>query len=84
MQLHLFSDASNVARGTVCYLRTTISRAEPEAVLDAVKLSRTVKQELDIPNCPSSFGLILSSYCTAFVQIAKGFLCFPAIACNES
>ena len=79
MQLHLFSDASNVARGTVCYLRvvfpnsaakcslvmaktrvsgagrTTIPRAELEAALDAVKLSRTIKQELDIPDCPVFF-----------------------------
>ena len=79
MQLHIFSDASNVARGTVCYLRvvfansaakcslvlaktrvsgagrTTIPRAEQEAALDAVKLSRTIKQELDIPNCPVFF-----------------------------
>ena len=74
MQLHLFSGASNVARGTVCYLRvifpnsaakcslvmtktrvsgagrTTIPHAEPEAALDAAKLSRTIKQILDIPN----------------------------------
>ena len=79
MQLHFFSDASNVARGTVCYLRvvflnsavkcslvmakthvsgagrTTIPRAELEAALDAVKVSRTIKQELDIPNCPVFF-----------------------------
>ena len=35
--------------------RTTIPRAELEAALDAVKLSRKIKQELDIPNCPVFF-----------------------------
>ena len=79
MQLHLFSDASNVVGGTVCYLRMIfpnsaadcslvvakprvsgagriiIPRAELEAALDAAKLSRTIKQELNIPNCPVYF-----------------------------
>ena len=35
--------------------RTIIPVAELEAALDAVRLSRTIKQKLDIPNCPVFF-----------------------------
>ena len=75
MQLHVFADASNVSRGSVCYVRmicrdtivcrlvmakshiagsgqTTIPRLELEAALDAVKLSRLMRQELDLQSAP--------------------------------
>ena len=79
LQLHFFSDASNVARGAVCYARIigqdskiicrlimakchvtgsgqhTIPRLELEAALDAVKLSNTIKRELEIPDAPCLF-----------------------------
>ena len=77
-QLHVFADASLVARGSVCYLRTesngggrcsfivgkalladsdrsTIPRMELEAALDAVKLARMVKRELEIENCSCTY-----------------------------
>ena len=77
MQLHVFADASNVARGEVSYVRmicrdtiacclimakshiagtgqTTIPRLELEAALDAVKLSRLIRQELDLQSAPYS------------------------------
>ena len=101
MQQHLYSEASNVARRTVCYLRvvfpnsvakcslvmaktrvsgagrTTIPRAEPQAALDAVKLSRTIKQELDIPYFPVFFCIYSFIVPHSLHENCKRFSLFP-------
>jgi len=100
-QLHFFSDASNLARGTVCYLRmilpdssvrcnllmskcyirgcnkTTIPRMELEAALDSIKLSRVIKQELDLLNCPCIYWTDSTIVLHSLRADCKRFSLFP-------
>ena len=57
--------------------RITIPRAELEAALDAVKLSRTIKQELDVPNCPVYFWTDSFIVLHCLQANCKRFFLFP-------
>ena len=101
LQLHFFSDASNVARGAVCYARIigqdskiicrlimakchvtgsgqhTIPRLELEAALNAVKLSNTIKRELEIPDAPCLFWTDSTIVLQSLRADAKKFSLYP-------
>ena len=100
MQLHVFADASNVARGAVCYVRlicretivcrlvmakshnagsgqTTILRLELEAALDAVKLSRLIRQELDLQSALCFFWTDSTIALQSLRADTKKFSTFP-------
>ena len=100
MQLHVFADASNVARGAVCYVRmicrdiivcrlvmakshiagsgqTTIPRLELEAALDAVKLSRLIRQELNLQSAPCFFWTDSTIVLQSLRADTKKFSTFP-------
>ena len=100
MQLHVFADASNVARGAVCYVRmicrdtivcrlvmakshiagsgqTTIPRLKLEAALDAVKLSRLIRQELDLQSVPCFFWTDSTIVLQSLRADTKKFSTFP-------
>ena len=59
--------------------RKMIPRLELEAALDSVKLSHTIKQELEL----LSYGRTQQLFCTLCMQIANNFLYFHAIVCTE-